>query len=88
MRKSLAIFCLGCVIGAAVAGGFFAFLWRESEAARREAEKAVREVEEQRRRALEAEEAALRAERREREARNQALARALLSPIGKETKRD
>jgi len=50
VRKSLAIFCLGCVLGAVVAGGVFASLWRKAETARGEAEKAFREAEEQRQR--------------------------------------
>jgi len=91
MRKSLAIFCLGCVIGAAVAGGIFASLWRTAETARGEAEKGVREAEEQRRLAEEmrVEEARMQAElRRMRLEREEALRRAMLAPLEKETKRD
>lgn len=95
MRKSLAIFCLGCVVGAVVAGGIFASLWQKAETARKEAEAAERQAEEQ---ARKLEEEAMRAERAEREARRRAmeahnatqraLAEAMLRTTGKETKRD
>jgi hypothetical protein len=38
VRKSVTIFCFGCVIGAASAAGVFAYLWSEAEEARSAAE--------------------------------------------------